>query len=538
MSGTGSGPGANGSGGGSAGSSGRRSGGGGAGGSRRRQRNTMQDPLGLDGELFQYVAHRQDHGEAFVCYRLLGRPIVLHSLEDGLPLASLHLRVASRRGDRGQGPPAQALIARRPDRGDSEFLGIITADGQEFELVMTNLTANDVLMFDIGGETRVREEQHWERTDASFWSERHRNDRRLNRSNILWPMIPNVCSENHLYFQDRGEHRQLVLRARASGGERSPATRQSFAEEDVANALGFPLHVYPKFGTRTAERFARTSWSCPETILVIGTPSLLEGDFREGHNIQEERPRAPPTLATSEPQDEAAQAAATLGVPRERLLRVLGLDEGFLRDLPAETQRQLLVVAFQSADLSALEDEPPPESARATSSSAAAADATDQLALGARPADVSAGRRLLGAGQPHSLLIEKFDFPRHSADAILSLGVRDSIQLVDSEDVQMEPEEEAVLVKRLDQLVATRTAELIEDSRSKTVFSTPECVVCMESSPPPDIVLYQCGHRCVHLKCVESVGMRRCPLCRSPIVALLPHSGDSDTRSRREIEGL
>merc|ERR1740123_2116467 len=99
--------------------------------------------------------------------------------------------------------------------------------------------------------------------------------------------------------------------------------------------------------------------------------------------------------------------------------------------------------------------------------------------------------------------------------------------MVDTEDGRLELEEEGVLLQRLDQLVATGTAELIEDARGKAVFSTPECVVCMESSPPPDIVLYQCGHRCVHLKCVESIGMRRCPLCRSPIVAMLPFTGDA-----------
>lgn len=497
---------------------------------RRRRGSGEEDPLGLDGELFEYVTHRQHHGEAFVAYRLLGRPMVLHSVEDGLPLASLHLRVAGRSSD------AQALVVRRPDRGEGDFLGIITADNQEFELIMTNLTANDVLMFDIGGSPRAREAEFWERTEASFWSGSHRNDRRLNRSNILWPMTPNTCSENHLYFQDHQEHRRLVLRGRPSDAADAPmGSIDQTVDAKAQDFEGFPLFVYPKHGSRTAERFARTSWSCPETIMVIGTPSLLDSDFREGHNIQVERPQPTPGREGAEPLDQAGQAAASLGVGRDRLLQVLGIDDHFLQDLPAEVQREILMDAFRGADLSALEDEPPeqqPQERRAGQagvggSAAAQHLGSGPLALGARPAEVAAGRRLLGAGAPHSLLIEKFDFARRGADAVLSLGVRDDLQMMEPEDGALDAEAEALLLKSLDQLVATRTAELIEDARGKAVYATPECVVCMENFPPPDTVLYQCGHRCVHLKCVDSARLRRCPLCRSPIVAMLPHVGEA-----------
>lgn len=513
---------------------------------RQRRRAAEDDPLGLDGELFEYVSHRMHHGEAFVAYRLLGRPMVLHSVEDGLPLASLHLRVVNRtpaqaRQRQGNGSPpapepAQALLARRPDRGDSEFLGIINADNQEFELVMTNLTSSDVLMFDIGGNGRAREDEFWERTEASFWSGRHRNDRRLNRSNILWPMKPNRCSENHLYFQDHQEHRRLVLRARPD----APAAGGAGGADQADELTGFPIYVYPKYGSRTVQRFARTSWSCPENMLVIGTPALLEGDVHAGHNIQIERPRAAGGQAAPAPgsRDAVGIAASSLGVSRERLLQVLGLDDQFLRDMAPAMQHELLRAAFHSADLSALEDEPPPESIQQAASQQSLSSSPGRLAMGARPADVAAGRRLLGAGAPHGLLIEKFDFEQRGAEAILSLGVRDSMQMVDGGEKPMEPEEEALLLKRLEQLVETRNAELMEDARSKAIYSTPECVVCMESSPPPDIVLYQCGHRCVHLQCVESVGLRRCPLCRSPIVALLPAPAETATTSSSTVVGI
>lgn len=310
---------------------------------------------------------------------------------------------------------------------------------------------------------------------------------------------------------------------------------------------------------------------------MVGTPALLDGDFREGCNIQLERPA--PAVGS---QDEAGQVAVALGVGRPQLLELLRIDERTLRALPLEVQREVLAVALQSADLSALEEdaEPAPEpsappslwrrllgrpappvsrgaaagaapaegaapvvaaavpdaaaaAAAATPAAAAPARAAAQAvpaaaagALGARPAEVGAGRRLLGGAMPHSLLIEKFSFAFRSAPAVLSLGVRDGLQVIEPFGCTMEcegarEEFKEALERRLDQLVATRTAELLEDVRGGAQYATPECVVCMESSPPPDTVLYQCGHRCVHWRCVGSSRLRRCPMCRSPIVAML-----------------
>merc|ERR1712151_1197716 len=137
---------------------------------------------------------------------------------------------------------------------------------------------------------------------------------------------------------------------------------------------------------------------------------------------------------------------------------------------------------------------------------------------------VAAGRRLLRESA-HSLLIEKFDFERRGANAMLTLGVREGLQLRDAEDASVQDEADEQLVARLEELMTTRKAELLEEVSANNVYDTPECVVCMEAGP--DTVLYQCGHRCVHYKCVESAQLRRCPLCRQPIVALLPVTGQS-----------
>mmetsp|Transcript_63242 Transcript_63242/g.137564 ORF Transcript_63242/g.137564 Transcript_63242/m.137564 type:complete len:529 (-) Transcript_63242:28-1614(-) len=474
----------------------------------RRRSGTQDDPFRLDGDLFDHVTHIVHHGEAFAAYRLRGHPMVLRSLVDGLPLACLHLRVAGPHSD------VASLISRRPEK-DNEYLGIISADEQEFELVMTNLTTDQVMMFDIGGVPREREADYWDLTDASYWSGRHRNDQRLNRSNILWPMTSNVCSENNLHFQECGEHRRLVLRARASTSA-DPAGSAALGSADVD--VGYPLHVYPKFGSRTAEKFARTAWSCPATILVVGTPALLDGDFREGHNIVLQRPSG-----SEAPQNPVDEVASFFGISPELLMQTLGVERATIEASSVSAQRVMLGQLLATADLSSLEREDSIPALQAQDRGASATTIRTS-SVGTRPAEVAVGRRLLGAGA-HSLLVEKFDFDRRGASATLSLAVQDELQLCEDTTAEVEADEQH-LRQRLENLVETRTEELLGDVQGSAVFATAECVVCMDVSPPPDTVLYQCGHQCVHLRCVQGARLRRCPLCRSPIVALLPSARD------------
>jgi len=480
--------------------------------------SVANDPFGLDGQLFQCVAQQKGHGEMFVGYRLRGNPMVLHSLVDGSPLVSLHFRVAR--------PGANALIARRPDRA-SFFQGVVSEDNQAFELVMTNLTTEDVIMFDIGGDARTREDEFWNHDDKSFWSGRHRNDQRLNGSNILWPMQPNVCLENNFHFMETGERRQLILRRRDTAPVDSDNTAGNAARKHGSST--YPLLVYPKYGSRTASKFARTAWSCPESIVVIGNPSLV-GAAREGCNIQVEAPRG------NENDRGAEGVARTFGVSVERLFEVLGVDREFLSELPEELQQEIMMQQLSSVDPTLLRPESPevpdvPENSFGgimrtqldevpQQAPELQREATiDSVALGAAPASVGAGRRLRGVGT-RGLLIEKFDFGQRGADAVLALGVDERVQLLTQTQDRGSGEFRDVLTNRIRELTEGRTDSLREEISS--VYQTKECVICLSGDPLPDVILYQCGHRCAHLECLEEAKLRRCPLCRAPIVAMLP----------------
>mmetsp|Transcript_76393 Transcript_76393/g.151108 ORF Transcript_76393/g.151108 Transcript_76393/m.151108 type:complete len:532 (+) Transcript_76393:65-1660(+) len=505
----------------------------------RRSGLVPKDPFGLDGELFEYLCHKEQHGEAFVGYRVKGHAMVLIS-EGGTALASLHLRPAHKAS-------GKALIARKP--GDpTGFLGVSTVDGLAFMLVMTNLTTDGVMMMDIGGELRHREPQFWDRNDKTFWSGRHRNDRRLNRSNILWPMTPNVCEDSFMHYQQTGASRQLQLLSHTS---RSSLTAGSVGSSGSGEGEGsFPLFVYPKYGSRAVSRFQKTVWACPESIIVVGTPALLDGPTEE-HNIQLEHPlsRRPAQEGLGNWEAVVSTLADAFGVPPQRLLEVTRLSGDSLAPLPAELVHEVLVQKLSGDDIQALLNEGRQRDDSLASNHQAAAgvatpgtmpgsSATQQVAtasqssgdghsLGelagaATPAGVVAGRRLMGHGVSR-LLIERFDFERASADARLHFGVHEKLQssmaktLVDAQETE---QLKLDVAQQIDALRAGRRDVLFDSICS--VYETNECVICLRSDPRPNCVLYQCGHRCLHLKCIESSQLRRCPVCRAPIAAVLP----------------
>jgi len=495
---------------------------------RRSQRTEQRDPFGLDGELFECLVRGEQHGEAFAGYRVRGRPMVLCSLEDGTALASLHLRPGGSEGS--------ALIARAaPDGDPTAFRGVLTVDGQTFDLVMTNLTTDGVLMMDIGGEARVREPEFWEKTDRSFWSGRHRNDQRLNRSNIMWPMAPNVCNDSFIHFQATGESRRLRLRAKGGGTTPMPGVGGSAGDRFAAGGrpgagsdfeAGYPIFVYPRYGGRSAARFARTAWLCPETIVVVGTPTLLEGASEE-YNIQLEHPQArrfgqAPDATPAEGSSQIAvvdAVAASLGVAPDRLLRVAGVDKEFLVSLPAEMAHEVLMEQLSEEKLKELMGEEEEEENDIQMPSVGG-ESTTASASGERPAEVVVGGRVPRLGTSR-LLIEKFDWERCSTAAQLSFGVHEGLRLSTEEATAEEREElSSELERRISELKSGRSAALLEKLQS--VYRNAECVICLLGDPKPDAVLFQCGHRCVHLRCVEKARLRRCPVCRAPIAAILP----------------
>jgi len=77
--------------------------------------------------------------------------------------------------------------------------------------------------------------------------------------------------------------------------------------------------------------------------------------------------------------------------------------------------------------------------------------------------------------------------------------------------------------------VARMMIKDIEENNSKEMlkllsrtFEEKNCVICLEEDAPPNVVFFQCGHKCCHMNCITT-SIQKCPLCRQLISATLSH---------------
>jgi len=277
-------------------------------------------------------------------------------------------------------------------------------------------------------------------------------------------MVPNFCQDNHSHFLETGFSAALELRAHDSNFVKSSSSSES--TQKFRERASFPVHVYPKYGSAGIARFERTAWLCPETIVVIGTPVLV-GIEEDAHIVGERSLwRRSESLSM-----QALKQAGENGVANRVVKKV---PETIVDTVGGTT--------------------------------------------GARPAEVVAGR--VKSTRKFGLLIEQFDFDRAGAPATLRFAVHESLQITE----EVGGEELAALVKDITADIAERCTgrrrALMEEM--PFVYRLPECVICLSSNPQPNAVLYQCGHRCAHLHCIAEANLRRCPLCRARITAVLP----------------
>lgn len=58
------------------------------------------------------------------------------------------------------------------------------------------------------------------------------------------------------------------------------------------------------------------------------------------------------------------------------------------------------------------------------------------------------------------------------------------------------------------------------NKNSQTIYTTEQCTICYdEPSNPPNMIFYQCGHKCCHFECGNKLS--KCPMCRKAICAYL-----------------
>eukprot|EP00658_Telonema_sp_P-2_P006236 TRINITY_DN12382_c0_g1_i1.p2 TRINITY_DN12382_c0_g1~~TRINITY_DN12382_c0_g1_i1.p2 ORF type:complete len:228 (+),score=60.79 TRINITY_DN12382_c0_g1_i1:392-1075(+) len=217
--------------------------------------------------------------------------------------------------------------------------------------------------------------------------------------------------------------------------------------------------------------------------------------------------------------DPLKEASEHLQMSPERLLEILGIDRSSFVSLPADLQHEALSMMIQV--LPELGQAGEEKHAELQPSGVADAAVTGSMrGFGAQPAALTTGTKVRRQ-RMGGTIVEKFCWDRRCEPVSIALGVKTGVELRealprDEELAELRSEVEP----KIDNIMGGRSAALLEAVPS--IFDPEaECVVCLnaEREDAPDCVLYQCGHQCVHFECASS--LRRCPMCRATIAAVL-----------------
>lgn len=208
----------------------------------------------------------------------LGNPMILFSKVDGSPLASLHLACPDtvKHG-------SLALITKRPTRSkfNCDFQGIINKDDQEFELIITNMSHDSCINFNV-----LKHDSSSNKT--SYMS--------LNKVNSLRPM------ESYAIQADQETNKSLILsciKRIVEGKDVKMTVKESEdsvkSVDDKPEGTYFYLSVTPQIDKpELVNKFKDTVWDCVDMFVmkkeVIIPNSIPKVNYFEGNHLMYSQP--------------------------------------------------------------------------------------------------------------------------------------------------------------------------------------------------------------------------------------------------------
>lgn len=488
----------------------------------------------------------------YLIYNPLDSPLILFSKLDDSPLAALHLRVQENDNSTNlKKNIGKSLITRRPYQSEikCDFQGLITKDGQEFELVISNLNSDGYINFNI-----LKDNSIVKTVDPGG----------LNKINELRPLESYAvqCDQNN---------KILILRMIMEIKEGKDQTMTVNSAENIQNGnnpIGtyFYLSVTPQINKpELIERFKETYWNCVDVFCI-----------KENKLVKKERDYMgiPREYFDRLPNEEPADRRSMGWIPLTRT----GYINTVAARRDAEVYRELNDIGVYDIPLSNRLKESSPKSliGRTTSFiksklnpfnnnktsqnffdngsrsnqfkySQIVPDGDETLPtfkttecyddldyqektinskckqnkeenLGeiiktsyASKLDVS-GRTLTVNSTVTGI---EYNYETSSAPCLICLSISDKIIFREKTNMEGLIEIGQELIK---QLTNTEFKKYLENLSK--VYESDECVICFEGkadNKPLNTIFYQCGHKCCHQECGSS--LNKCPLCRKYITA-------------------
>lgn len=479
--------------------------------------NTTMTNSQLNAKYFQLLHEEVRDNAKFSIYRTIGSPMVLFSELDGSPLASLHLRCqetdTQRDDNRTRG---QALITERQDSDRSSassqqrFAGLVDRNDQNFELIITNLSRNGFINFDL------------------LWSDKkvtEVNPRGVNEVNELRPF------ESFAVQSDQATRRSLILSCIKKSAD--SAAEYMTVEEDEAQAAKDPkekrgtwfyLSVVPqKSDSEMCKRFARTVWRCADALVLrqmVVTPRPQAAGPWSHRRVRESfvaaerdgaRGRRRYADAEAEADEEADMGVGLFGDDLDSDVGIHATTNSF-GERRSKAIMPVRTLSLPAGGLSIKKGKRVGVAVRSRGMvrSMEVDGAVDhRTVMESKAATVRGGRTIEVATTETSI---EYEYDAPSRPCILGLSVSDKLRFrhvaPDAATLSAQTAKELIdgyVNKRYAEFLATKT------------YTSSSCCICLDDGP--DVVFYACGHQCTHRACAKT--LTDCPFCRQSIVAQL-----------------
>lgn len=460
-------------------------------------------------------------------YQCKKSPMVLMSLVDGSPLASLHLECQyTAKQEDSNNTRGKALITHRPDRESEtpdlqQFQGMIDRDDQEFQLVITNLSTSGYINFNIlKTDSKVQEV----------------NPMGLNKVNEL------RANESYCIKADQATNLALLL-STLKDAENKPTGVTVKKDEDVSNkdkkGTYYFLSIVPQLGHKDLEtRFAQTKWVSTDLIVRkeqrLANPYHYSNMYRQEHyqSMMDTTPRAGGVIDRRMSDSRTTSGLKSMFGGLRRAIGSFGHSTSLMRDeedgsmnddLSDEVNEVNEVNVLLGDDLSG----PYPQSLVLPSSVGVSTvsstlkncsydlKATPKTPIATPFVDNSLAAQVKGGRHVDVFSAEtgiEYNYELSSARCVLGLSVSLELKF---DELQAIPNvvDEVKLI--LDNIKSGKYTEML---KGLNIFATDECVVTLEGKP--DIVFYTCGHCCVKKEVADKIS--KCPMCRKLVIAKIP----------------
>lgn len=414
----------------------------------------------------------QTIGEAvYSGVRPLDHPMILFSEVDGQPLAALHLK------SRGKG---KGVIAQRNiDVGGQRFQGLLTEDNQEFELIISNLSHAFVNFNILKTDDNVKEVM----------------PSGLNEINELRP------GESYRVQCDQENNMSLILstiKDKKTGKKVSVEKDESTSEKKIGSiGTYYFLSVFPQINDKKiCDQFKKTTWKCVDyfvrktnvpkpTFRTHITPGSMDGRFEDAMQ---------PSYSDSSDFDDDTEGFD------EPVYRSF---EGFNEQL-CFAKEEDLEESEESEDMGLdglFGDRPPPQPQLKNVS------VSEDLIEKSAASTVKQGNKVEVFSQV-SHIEYNYDLP--SIQCIIGLSVSDKLIFRKNKNNIREDVKE---------LIKKYITDEYKDFINEKTYKSDSCCICLEDKP--NVIFYQCGHKCIHMDCMGDK-LDKCPLCRRYITASLP----------------